>query len=110
MLFFSVMITLMFIILSAINDDTKTVPFYCWIPKVHYAEEVIFVVEILILMVAVYYVLAVDSFYVLICMELQIQFKLMCAMVNSIRFGKDNEKNCLKKLTKCVENHNKLLR
>ena len=101
-------ITLMCV--TAFFDNTKSVPLICWIPDFKWSTEIVFISEVLILFETLYFVVASDSFYLLVGMDLQVQFKLMVKLLKSIHFGVEEDAKCLRKLTQCVQHHRWLLR
>jgi hypothetical protein len=101
-------ITLMCV--TALIDDKKLVPLTCFVPNYKWAAEIIFISEVIILFETLYYVVALDSFYLLNCMNLETQFTLMRELIKSIRFGADDDSECLQKLVRCAQHHRSLLR
>ncbi|KAJ3631112.1 hypothetical protein MTP99_012261 [Tenebrio molitor] len=101
-------ITLMCV--TALIDDKKLVPLTCFVPNYKWAAEIIFISEVIILFETLYYVVALDSFYLLNCMNLETQFTLMRELIKSIRFGADDDSECLQKLVRCAQHHKSLLR
>jgi hypothetical protein len=101
-------ITLMCV--TALIDDKKLVPLTCFVPNYKWASEIIFISEVIILLETLYYVVALDSFYLLNCMNLETQFTLMRELIKSIRFGADDDSECSQKLVRCAQHHRSLLR
>ncbi|XP_044255369.1 uncharacterized protein LOC123005612 [Tribolium madens] len=103
-------ITIMFMCVSALIEEEKLVPFICWLPDFLYARELIFLSQFIILMVVFYYILLTDGFYLLVCMDIKIQYKMMRKMLKSIKFGIILEKESLEKLVELAKHHNKMLK
>ena len=95
---------------TALVDSSKPVPLMVWVPDIKWATETIFVGEMVILLETLYYVMGSDSFYLLMGANLQVQLRLIAETVKSIRFGTDDDQECLNKLAECVKHHRWILR
>ncbi|EFA02944.1 odorant receptor 135 [Tribolium castaneum] len=102
-------ITIVLMCISALTDKTKSLPFICWVPNFSYAHELIFLSQFILLIELLYYVVATDGFYLLICMDIQIQYKMMGKMLKSVQFGVISEEESWEKLVELANHHNKML-
>jgi hypothetical protein len=96
-------------------DKTMLLPQACWIPGnnfvgrvIIYALEGVFYVEVIFL-IGVF-----DGFYLLMCMNLKIQFSLLAEAVHSVQLGtnptKSHEEICWRKLREYCQYHKFLLK
>ncbi|XP_044259044.1 odorant receptor 7a-like [Tribolium madens] len=100
--------TLMF--LATLADDTKKVPLECWIPDFKHSTHVVLVMQFFSLSEIIYLVGAVDCLYVLMCVEIKIQFLLLQKKLKTIQVELRTMEECLNDLIICVKHHNLLLR
>ncbi|XP_064215006.1 uncharacterized protein LOC107397714 isoform X1 [Tribolium castaneum] len=91
-------------------ERDNSLPFLCWVPDFPYATELLFFLQFMLLLELLYYVLATDAFYILICMDIQIQFEMMGKMLKSIKFGEISEKECWDKLVELAKQHDRMLK
>ncbi|EFA02945.1 odorant receptor 136 [Tribolium castaneum] len=101
--------TVLLICITTLTDKEKSLPFVCWIPGFPHATELIFLTQFVLLMNGLYYIKLTDAFYLLVCMDIQIQFKMMGKMLKTIHFGLLSEKESWEKLVELAKHHNKIL-
>ncbi|EFA02942.1 odorant receptor 131 [Tribolium castaneum] len=101
--------TFILMCISARADRDNLLPFLCWIPDFPYATEVLFLSQFMLLMELLYYVMATDGFYLLVCMDIHIQFEMMQEMLKTIQFDVISEKESWEKLTELAKHHNRML-
>jgi hypothetical protein len=96
-------------------DTTLLLPQACWIPGNYFFMRVIlYVLECVFYSETVFLIAAFDGFYLLMCINLKIQFGLLYAAVRSIKLGenatKDHEESCWKILKEYSQYHTLLLK
>ncbi|XP_044255357.1 uncharacterized protein LOC123005603 [Tribolium madens] len=102
-------VTIFITCVSALTDEEKSLPFICWVPNLPYATELIFLSQYILLTIVLYYILLTDGFYLLVCMDIKIQYKMMRKMLKSIKFRIISEKESWEKLVELAKHHNKML-
>ncbi|EFA12791.2 odorant receptor 152 [Tribolium castaneum] len=103
-------VTFILMCVSATTSKENPLPFTCWVPNFAFATELLFLLQFLLLMELLYDVMAMDGFFLLVCMDIQIQFKMMKKMLHSIQFGVTSEEESWDKLVELVKQHNKMLK
>ncbi|RZC32324.1 7tm 6 domain containing protein, partial [Asbolus verrucosus] len=89
-------------------------PDACYIPgESIYTVVIIFVLEVIFYLEMTFLFGVFDAFFVLMCVDLKVQFKLLNKTLRTINVGVDKEKNheesCWRKLKKCFAHHRFLL-
>ncbi|RZC31772.1 odorant receptor 22a-like [Asbolus verrucosus] len=92
--------TIALLCLTAIFDEKKSVPLTCWTPDSKLATGIIFSLEVLTLLETLYLVVALDSFYLLICTAITVQFIMLQKMLEQLNFGVNSDDELHKKLNK----------
>ena len=95
---------------SFVVDDEKIVPLESWKPDDKYLCFALYIMQSLAIIEILYLVGAVDAFYVLMCVEIEIQLKLVRKKIEFVRVGFKSGRWCLKELIVCTKHHNLLLR
>jgi hypothetical protein len=96
-------------------DKELLLPHPCWIPGNNFVMRVIlYAFEIVFYLEALFLVGVFDGFYLLMCMNLKIQFSLLSKAVHTIQLGtnptKAHEEICWTRLKACSQYHKFLLK
>jgi hypothetical protein len=103
-------VTVILFCLTTIFDEKKVVPLICWTPDDKLLTGLIYAIEVLVMLEIMYVLLSIDSFYLLICTDLRIQFILLQDMIKTVKFGEGSNQKALTKIIQCTQHHEFLLR
>ncbi|XP_063904937.1 odorant receptor 98a-like [Zophobas morio] len=92
-------------------DRSKVVPLMCWTPEDNkLLTAVIYIMQVLIMLEIMWALLSLDSFYLLMCTDLRIQFLLLQKTIQSVKLGEGSDTKGLVKIIDCTKHHKFLLR
>jgi hypothetical protein len=94
--------------LSSITNKEKSLPLESWTPENESVKCVLYTMQVMSMIEVIYLIGTVDSFYVVMCTEIKIQFLLLKEKLRSLRSKETIE--CLNGLKTCIKHHNLLLR
>jgi hypothetical protein len=94
--------------LSTITNKERSLPLESWTPENESIKCVFYTMQVISMAEVLYFVGTVDSFYVLMCTDIKIQFLLLKEKLRSLRSKAPID--CLNGLKTCIKHHNLLLR
>ena len=103
--------TVILFCLTTVFDRSKVVPLMCWTPEDNkLLTAVIYIMQVLIMLEIMWALLSLDSFYLLMCTDLRIQFLLLQKTIQSVKLGEGSDTKGLVKIIDCTKHHKFLLR